>query len=100
MKVIMAMNKNLTLNMGNCNHRRYLPYLVEQVASGDLDTSPLVTRWSETADVIDAYERFDRREAGWTKVAIGVGGGGVAPGKGTGAGTGSGTTAGASTRGA
>ena len=27
-----AMEKNLTLMMGNCNHRRYLPHLIELVA--------------------------------------------------------------------
>jgi len=25
----MAMNKNLTINMGNCNHRKYVPMLVD-----------------------------------------------------------------------
>lgn len=28
-----AMNKNLTVKMGNCNHRRYAPHLVEVVAT-------------------------------------------------------------------
>ena len=94
----MAMNKNLSVNMGNCNHRRYLPRLIDEVASGALDTAPLVTRWTETTDVIEAYERFDRREAGWTKVAIGVSDGGIAPGMGTASGTGAGTTAGTESR--
>lgn len=91
----MAMNKNLTLNMGNCNHRRYLPFLVEQVASGALDTSPLVTQWAGTEDVIEAYERFDRRETGWTKIALGVSNSDVSPGTGASADTGASTTAGA-----
>src|SRR5579862_9480723 len=30
----MAMNKNLTINMGNCNHRKYIPHLVELVRIG------------------------------------------------------------------
>lgn len=30
----MAMNKNLTLNMGNCNHRASVPILVELVRVG------------------------------------------------------------------
>ncbi|HET7327746.1 MAG TPA: alcohol dehydrogenase catalytic domain-containing protein [Nocardioidaceae bacterium] len=91
-----AFNKNLTLKMGNCNHRRYLPHMVDLVASGALDTSPLVTRWSGTEDAVAAYEAFDRREAGWTKVAIGLGSSDeVTPGMGTAAGTGASTTAGA-----
>ena len=28
------MNKNLTLKMGNCNHRKYIPQLVELVRTG------------------------------------------------------------------
>lgn len=90
-----AFMKNLTLKMGNCHHRHYLPHLVSLVASGALDPSPLVTHWSFTEDAIDAYGSFDRRETGWTKVALGMGGeGGVEPGLGDVAGTGTGTTAG------
>lgn len=33
----MAMNKNLTVNMGNCNHRKYIPMLVDMVESGSID---------------------------------------------------------------
>lgn len=33
----MAMNKNLTINMGNCNHRKYIPMLVDMVESGSID---------------------------------------------------------------
>jgi threonine dehydrogenase-like Zn-dependent dehydrogenase len=29
-----VMNKNLTVQAGNCNHRRYVPELVELVRSG------------------------------------------------------------------
>ena len=32
-----AMNKNLTLKMGNCNHRKYIPKLVDLVAAGVVD---------------------------------------------------------------
>ncbi|MER7792247.1 hypothetical protein [Streptomyces sp. NPDC097640] len=54
------------------------------------------THWSGTQDAIEAYRAFDRREQGWTKVALGIGGpGSVAPGRGAAAGTGAATTAGA-----
>lgn len=33
----MAMNKNLTINMGNCNHRKYVPTLVDIVESGAVE---------------------------------------------------------------
>jgi threonine dehydrogenase-like Zn-dependent dehydrogenase len=65
-----AMNKNLTVNMGNCNHRRYVPRLIDLVASGTLSLAPNVTRAATMTDIIDAYEAFDRREPGWLKVAV------------------------------
>jgi threonine dehydrogenase-like Zn-dependent dehydrogenase len=90
-----AFMKNLTLKMGNCNHRRYVPELVSLVANGTLDPTPLITRWSPTEDAIEAYQSFDRRETGWTKVALGLGGpGAVPPGSGHASGTGATTTAG------
>jgi threonine dehydrogenase-like Zn-dependent dehydrogenase len=92
-----AFMKNLTLRMGNCNHRRYLPRLVSLVATGALDPTPLVTQWSATDDAVAAYESFDRRVSGWTKVALGLGGAGaMPPGSGQDAGLGTATTAGSS----
>lgn len=94
-----AFMKNLTLKMGNCNHRRYVPELVSMVAAGRLDPTPLITRWVGTEDALDAYRTFDRRESGWTKVALGVAGdGSVEPGLGEAAGTGAATTAGTQAR--
>jgi threonine dehydrogenase-like Zn-dependent dehydrogenase len=90
-----AFMKNLTLKAGNCNHRRYIPRLVTMVASGELDPTPLITRWTGTEDAIEAYRTFDRREAGWTKVALGMSDqGSIAPGLGESAGSGAATTAG------
>jgi threonine dehydrogenase-like Zn-dependent dehydrogenase len=90
-----AFMKNLTLKSGNCNHRAYVPHLVSLVATGALDPTPLITRWSATQDAVDAYTSFDRRESGWTKVAIGLGGeGAMPPGSGEQAGYGTATTAG------
>src|SRR5690606_24807775 len=36
-----AMNKNLTLKMGNCHHRKYIPKLLEMVRSGAINPTPL-----------------------------------------------------------
>ena len=33
----MAMNKNLTVKMGNCPHRKYMPMLVDMVRNGTID---------------------------------------------------------------
>ncbi|HET8980747.1 MAG TPA: hypothetical protein VFN87_21520 [Solirubrobacteraceae bacterium] len=63
-----AMNKNLTINMGNCNHRRYLPRLVELVRTGAVVPSAVISQVQDIEDAIGAYESFDERAAGWMKV--------------------------------
>ncbi len=68
-----AMMKNLTITMGNCNHRKYIPRLIELVRTGAVDPTTLVTRHEHVAGAIEAYEAFDRREPGWLKVALEVG---------------------------
>jgi len=65
-----AMNKNLTINMGNCNHRRYLPELVELVRSGAFDPQQVLTQVEPVTNAIEAYKAFDLREPGWIKVAL------------------------------
>jgi threonine dehydrogenase-like Zn-dependent dehydrogenase len=65
-----AMNKNLTIKMGNCHHRHYIPELIDIVQSGRLSLHENVTRHDPLTDAIEAYETFDRRESGWIKVAL------------------------------
>lgn len=64
------MGKNLTMRAGDCNHRRYIPKLVELVASGGFDPSTVLTQIEPMDDIIDAYRAFDRRAAGWVKVEV------------------------------
>lgn len=65
-----AMNKNLTVRMGNCNHRRYLPRLVEMVRAGRVDPTEVLTQEEPLAAGLEAFEAFDQREAGWIKVEL------------------------------
>jgi threonine dehydrogenase-like Zn-dependent dehydrogenase len=65
-----AMNKNLTVQMGNCPHRRYIPTLIEMVQAGAFDPAKILTQSTPLSDVIEAYERFDQREEGWIKVML------------------------------
>jgi threonine dehydrogenase-like Zn-dependent dehydrogenase len=69
-----AMNRNLTIKAGNCNHRRYVPGLLSRIASGGADPTTIITQQEPMPSVIEAYEAFDRREPGWTKVALEVAG--------------------------
>lgn len=65
-----AMGKNLTIKMGNCNHRKYIPSLIELVAAGVIDPSKVLTQHGSIANAIDAYKAFDKREDGWVKVML------------------------------
>ncbi|WP_420018519.1 hypothetical protein [Thiohalorhabdus methylotrophus] len=65
-----AMSKNLTLPMGNCNHRQYIPGMVELVKNGSLDPEGILTRREPVTNVLEAYSRFDERRPGWGKVAL------------------------------
>lgn len=65
-----AMNKNLTIRMGNCDHHSVTPRLIDMVAAGQFDPTNLVTVHEGLDTAIAAYEAFDRREAGWLKVEL------------------------------
>ncbi|HLI18709.1 MAG TPA: zinc-dependent alcohol dehydrogenase [Rhodanobacteraceae bacterium] len=65
-----AFMKNLTLRVGNCNHRRYVPDLVNKVKSNVIDPRDVLTQREPFTSVIDAYKHFDRREPGWVKVEL------------------------------
>lgn len=65
-----AMGKNLTINMGNCHHRKYIPTLIELVVSGRIDPSKILTNVEPMGDAIEAFKAFDRRDQGWIKVEL------------------------------
>lgn len=65
-----AMNKNVTIRMGNCNHRAVTPQLVERVRNGSFDPLCVLTTREPLTHVIDAYKTFDQRQPGWIKVAL------------------------------
>jgi threonine dehydrogenase-like Zn-dependent dehydrogenase len=66
----MAMNKNLTLKMGNCNHRKYIPKLLELVRTGVVDPTTILSHVEPMGSAIDAYRNFDLRKPGWVKVEL------------------------------
>lgn len=65
-----AMNKNLTIQMGNCPHRRYIPLLVEMVRNGTIDPTQILTQVEPITEALDAYKAFDARRPGWIKVEL------------------------------
>jgi threonine dehydrogenase-like Zn-dependent dehydrogenase len=65
-----AMNKNLTIQMGNCPHRRFVPKLLWMVGRGDLDPTRFITQHSDPMSMVQAYEQFDLRKEGWLKTVV------------------------------
>jgi threonine dehydrogenase-like Zn-dependent dehydrogenase len=65
-----AMNRNLTINAGNCPHRRYLPHLIELVSSGAVDPRVVLSHEMPLDSALEAYKKFDQREEGWIKVEL------------------------------
>jgi threonine dehydrogenase-like Zn-dependent dehydrogenase len=65
-----AMNKNLRINAGGCNHRKYIPILLEKVKTGEVDPSNIMTNEEPLSSAINAYESFDKKEEGWIKVML------------------------------
>ena len=65
-----AMNRNLTLNMGNCNHRKYIPRLVDMVHNGTIKPSQIITQREPLRSALDAYKAFDTHKEGWVKVEL------------------------------
>jgi threonine dehydrogenase-like Zn-dependent dehydrogenase len=68
-----AMNKNLTLKMGNCHHRKYIPMLLGLLRSGEVDVAGLLAKHQPLASALEAFSQFDRRAPGWVKVRLDVG---------------------------
>ena len=66
----LAMNKNLTVKMGNCPHRKYIPLLIDLVKNGTVDPARLLTETEPLTSAIEAYKAFDTRQPGWVKVKL------------------------------
>jgi threonine dehydrogenase-like Zn-dependent dehydrogenase len=65
-----AFQRNLTVKMGICHHRRYIPKLLQLVASGTVDLKQVVPHHETLLSATEAYEQFDRRENGWLQVEL------------------------------
>ncbi len=65
-----AMNKNLTLKMGNCDHRKFIPIVLELVLAGMVDPTEVLSHVEPINAALDAYRHFDHRDEGWIKVEL------------------------------
>jgi threonine dehydrogenase-like Zn-dependent dehydrogenase len=65
-----AFDRNLTIKMGVCHHRRYIPKLIQLVSAGEVDPTLVMTRQEQLISATEAYESFDRRQNGWLQVEL------------------------------
>ncbi|MDI1480787.1 zinc-dependent alcohol dehydrogenase [Polyangium sp. y55x31] len=65
-----AMNKGLTLKMGQQHGQRYIPRLLEHIRKGELDPSYLITHRARLADGQQAYDTFKEKRDGCMRVVF------------------------------
>jgi len=62
--------KGLSLGTGQCNVKAYNRYLRDLIISGRAKPSFVVSNEVSLDDAPDAYDKFDRRVEGYTKVLL------------------------------
>lgn len=65
-----AMNKGLTLKMGQTHMQRYLQPLLERIENGEIDPSFVITHRIKIEDAPDAYKTFRDKKDNCIKVVI------------------------------
>jgi threonine dehydrogenase-like Zn-dependent dehydrogenase len=65
-----AMQKNLTLRMGQCNVRRYMPHLLEHIREGRVDAKAIISHRFTLDELPQAYEMFARKQHDCRKVVL------------------------------
>lgn len=62
--------KGLSIGTGQCNVKRYNRYLRDLIVAGRATPSLIVSNELPLAEAPDAYDKFDRRVEGYTKVVL------------------------------
>ncbi len=65
-----AMNKGLTLRMGQCNVKRYMPHLLEHIRAGRIDAKGIISHRFPLEEAPEAYRIFERKEDGCVKCVL------------------------------
>ena len=64
------MDLGLHLGTGQCNVKAYNRYLRDMIISGVAKPSFVVSHEVDLDEAVDAYDKFDRRVDGYTKVLL------------------------------
>ena len=65
-----AMNKGLTLRMGQCNTKRYIPHLLEHIREGRIEAKSVISHRFPLERVSEAYEMFAAKTDECRKVVM------------------------------
>jgi threonine dehydrogenase-like Zn-dependent dehydrogenase len=65
-----AMNKGLTLRLGQQHGHRYIPMLLERMAAGDITTAHLTTHPLPLDDAVRGYQLFKDKEDGCVRAVF------------------------------
>jgi threonine dehydrogenase-like Zn-dependent dehydrogenase len=65
-----AFAKGLTLKMGQTHAPRYLRPLLDRIHNGEIDPSFVISHRISLSEAPSAYDMFNRRENGCTKVVM------------------------------
>lgn len=65
-----AMNKGLTIRLGQCSVKRYMPRLLEYVRTGQIDPKAIITHRFPLEAVADGYHTFARKLDGCIKPVL------------------------------
>lgn len=68
-----SVEKDLTIKLGNCPQRRYIPKLLDLIRSGVVDPAAVVTQHQPLTSAAEAYKAFEERRPGWLKVELSPG---------------------------
>ena len=67
-----AMNRNLTLRMGQCNVLNYLDDLLDRIRAGQIDPAAVVSHRLPLEQAPRGYELFERKQDGALKILLKV----------------------------
>jgi len=64
------MNKGLTLRMGQCNVKRYMPHLLEHIRAGRIDPTAIISHRLPLEEAPHAYDIFAKKADQCRKVVL------------------------------
>jgi threonine dehydrogenase-like Zn-dependent dehydrogenase len=65
-----AMNKNLTIRLGQCNTKRYMPHLLEHVRRGRVSPKAIISHRMTLDQVAEAYAMFAGKQDQCRKIVL------------------------------